>query len=122
MPLSFTDDYLKAEDSDHAMHDASDHCFVFTIPFAVAQDLPGNATHAVPTPEVAPVANVPSAYDPPTFYPAAGGQPYSSLTSYMMCHDNCKNFWAGYSAERAARAAKLCQNAAMVIVTRGMGA
>ena len=78
-------------------------------PFAVAQDLPGTATHAVPTPEVAPVANVPSAYDPPTFYPAAGGQPYSSLTSYMMCHDNCKDFWAGYSAERAARAAKLCQ-------------
>lgn len=78
-------------------------------PFAVAQDLPGTAPHAVPTPEVAPVANVPSAYDPPAFYPTTGGQPYSSLTSYMMCHDNCKDFWAGYSAERAARAAKLCQ-------------
>ena len=77
--------------------------------FAVAQDLPGVTPHAVPAPDVAPVVNVPSAYDSPTFYPTTGGQPYSSLTSYMMCHDNCKDFWAGYSAERAARAAKLCQ-------------
>lgn len=81
----------------------------FLSPFAVAQDLPGTATHAVPTPEVAPIVNVPSAYDSPTFYPTTSGQPYSSLSSYMMCHDNCKDFWAGYSAERAARAAKLCQ-------------
>lgn len=78
-------------------------------PFAVAQDLPGTASHAVPAPEVAPVVNVPLTYDPPTFYPTTGGQPYSSLTSYMMCHDNCMDFWAGYSAERAARAGKLCQ-------------
>jgi hypothetical protein len=76
---------------------------------AVAQDLPGVASHAVPAPNVAPVVNIPTAYDTPTFYPTTGGQSYSSLTSYMMCHDNCKDFWAGYSAERAARAAKLCQ-------------
>jgi hypothetical protein len=76
---------------------------------AVAQDLPGVSSHAVPAPNVAPVVNIPTAYDTPTFYPTTGGQPYSSLTSYMMCHDNCMDFWAGYSAERAARAAKLCQ-------------
>lgn len=82
--------------------------FLFS-PFAVAQDLPGVASHAAPVPDVTPVVNEPMAYDPPTFYPTDGGQPYSSLTSYMKCHDNCKDFWAGYSSERAARAAKLCE-------------
>ncbi|MFN7875817.1 MAG: hypothetical protein ACK5PB_10900 [Pirellula sp.] len=90
-------------------------------PFAVAQDLPGTASNTIPTPEVAPVVSVPSTYDPPTFYPTTGGQPYSSLTSYMMCHDNCKNFWAGYPAERAARAAKLCQECSHDHCRKGLG-
>ncbi|MCU0711774.1 MAG: hypothetical protein MUC43_06915 [Pirellula sp.] len=76
---------------------------------AVAQDLPGPVVHATPAPVVVPSVESTAITAPTEFYPTTSGQPYSALTSYMMCHDNCKDFWAGYSAERAAIASRLCK-------------
>ncbi|MFN7290710.1 MAG: hypothetical protein ACK5YR_14465 [Pirellula sp.] len=82
--------------------------------FAVAQDLPGLPLQETPAsvvaPEVAPpVVDVTPIYGQPKFGPAVGEQPYSPLATYMSCNDSCKDFWAGYSAERAAIAARLCK-------------
>ena len=49
------------------------------------------------------------AYSSPEFYSGVGEQPYSQLATYMSCQDGCKDFWAGYAAERASIAARLCK-------------
>ena len=82
--------------------------------FAVAQDLPGLPLQETPAPVVAsevvpPVVDVTPVHGQPEFYPAVSEQPYSPLATYMSCNDSCKDFWAGYSAERAAIAARLCK-------------
>lgn len=76
---------------------------------AFAQDLPDAGVHSAPAITVAPSVEAIPASPTPEFYPTSSGQPYSALSSYMTCHDNCKDFWAGYSAERAAIAARLCK-------------
>ena len=80
---------------------------IFT-PVLNAQDLLGVAVHEPPPPVVATHEAVPIAGYQTEFYPIGGEQPYSPLAVYMSCNDNCKDFWAGYSAERAAIASRLC--------------
>lgn len=76
---------------------------------AFAQDFPDAGVHSAPAITVAPAVEAIPANPAPEYYPTSSGQPYSALSSFMTCHDNCKDFWAGYSAERAAIAARLCK-------------
>jgi hypothetical protein len=49
-------------------------------------------------------------YEAPQFYPLGCETPISQVASFLSCNDNCKDFWSGYAAERAAIASKLCRD------------
>lgn len=86
-----------------------------STPVALSQEAPITGVPIEGSPvEVSPVAPAHTAlhpaYEAPQFYPLSCETPISQVASLLSCNDNCKDFWSGYAAERAAIASKLCRD------------